>query len=118
MVTVLAEEEVEPQAAESGAAYANAAEGVASYLSDSLHGAATASGETYNKDAYVAAHKDLPFGTEVLVTNLHNGKSVIVTVIDRLPSNNPHLIDVSSVAAMELEMLESGNVDARIEWTE
>jgi rare lipoprotein A len=121
--TVAPEEEgptdaVAEQPAESDTGSANVDEGVASYLSDSLHGATTASGEVYNKDEYVAAHKDLPFGTEVLVTNLYNGNSVAVTIIDRMPSNNPHLIDVSTVAAAELDMFDAGNVDARIEWNE
>ena len=98
--------------------YANNEQGVASYLSDVLQGEATASGEIYDKDDYVAAHKDLPFGTEVRVTNLATGKSVLVTIIDRMPSNNPHLIDVSSVAAVELEMIDAGNIDASVEWDE
>ena len=98
--------------------YANSEQGVASYLSDVLHGEATASGEIYDKDEYVAAHKDLAFGIEVRVTNLATGKSVIVTIIDRMPPNNPHLIDVSSVAAVELEMIEAGNIDAMVEWTD
>ncbi len=121
--TVTPEEEVladavAEQPSESVTQAVNVDEGVASFLSDSLQGAATASGALYNKDEYVAAHKDLPFGTQVLVTNLYNGNSVVVTVIDRMPSNNPHLIDVSSVAAVELDMLDSGNIDARIEWNE
>lgn len=88
------------------------------YMSDSLDGNATASGEVYHKDDMVAAHKDLPFGTKVTVTNLANGKSVVVTVIERMPANNPTLIDVSSGAAQALEMMEAGSVDGRIEWQE
>ena len=105
-------------AAATSADYANSEQGIASYLSDVLHGEATASGDIYDKDEYVAAHKDLPFGTEVRVTNLATGKSVIVTIIDRMPSNNPHLIDVSSVAAVELEIIDAGNIDASVEWDE
>ncbi len=109
---------VAEQLTESDTESANVDEGIASFLNDSLHGAATASGEVYNKDEYVAAHKDLPFGTQVLVTNLYNGNSVVVTIIDRMPSNNPHLIDVSYVAAVELDMFDAGSVDSRIEWSE
>lgn len=94
----------------------NVEEGVIAFISDELHGQATASGTLYDKDAMHAAHKELPFGTEVTVTNLFNGQTVVVTVVDRLPANNPHLIDVSTAAARELGMTEAGMVDGRIEW--
>lgn len=121
LVLTPTEEAAAPQnrpPAEGNAEYAYTEEGIASYLSDALHGSVTASGETYDKDTYVAAHKDLPFGTEVRVTSLYNDASVIVTVIDRMPPNNPHLIDVSYVAAVDLDMLASGNIEARAEWNE
>ena len=94
---------------------ANSAEGTITFLSDSLQGEMTASGVPYDKDAMVAAHKDLPLGTVVTVTNLFNGKSVVVEVVDRLPPTVTALIDVSSAAARELDMTESGMVDGRID---
>jgi rare lipoprotein A len=102
----------------SDGAYAFSEQGVVSYISDSLHGNLTASGEPYDKDAMVAAHKSLPFGTEVRVTNLFNGRSVQVVIMDRLPVNNPHLIDVSSAAGRQLELKQVGNADALVEWNE
>ena len=77
---------------------ANSAEGIATYKSDDLHGQMTASGVPYDKDAMVAAHKDLPFGTVVTVVNLYNGKSVVVEIVDRMPSTVSALIDISSAA--------------------
>ena len=94
---------------------ANSAEGTIAFLSDSLQGEMTASGVPYDKDAMVAAHKELPLGTVVTVTNLFNGKSVVVEVVDRLPPTVTALIDVSSAAARELGMTESGMVDGRID---
>lgn len=96
--------------------YANSEHGVLSYMCDCLHGNRTASGEVYNKDAFVAAHKSLPFGTQVRVTNLTNGLTADVVIVDRLPHNNPHMIDVSSIAARQLKLMGAGNADAVIEW--
>lgn len=107
-----------PPAPSADGEYAFSEQGVVSFISDSLHGNPTASGEPYNKDAMVAAHKTLPFGTEVRVTNLNNNRVVQVVVVDRLPHNNPHLIDVSSAAGQQLDLTQSGNADALVEWNE
>lgn len=89
--------------------------GIATYLSDEFHGQATASGVPYDKDAMVAAHKSLPFETEVLVTNLASGATVSVVIVDRMPERVESIIDVSSGAAAELGMLESGEAEVSIQ---
>lgn len=85
-------------------------EGMAAYMSDEFHGQATASGLTFDKDAMMAAHKSLPFESEVIVTNPENGVSVTVIIVDRLPERAESIIDVSSAAAVELDMLDAGMV--------
>lgn len=115
IATPVVETAAEAAAAASGD-FANSESGVLSYMCDCLHGNATASGERYDKDAFVAAHKSLPFGTQVRVTNLTNGLTADVVIVDRLPHNNPHMIDVSSVAARQLKLTSAGNADAIIEW--
>ena len=79
--------------------------GKASYYK---HGHRTANGERFNPDGYTAAHRTLPFGTRVLVTNLKNGKSVIVRVNDRGPFVKSRIIDVSYGAAKVLGMTGAG----------
>ena len=90
------------------------AEGVISYYADTLHGNATASGEKYDKNKMTAAHKTLAFGTRVRVTNLDNGKSVVVVVNDRGPFVEGRILDVSRSAADQLDMGDVGLVKARI----
>jgi rare lipoprotein A len=70
----------------------------ASYYADRFNGRRTASGRVYDKNKLTAAHKSLPFGTKVRVTNLANGKSVIVEVIDRGPFVRGREIDLSRKA--------------------
>lgn len=89
--------------------------GLASYYSNDLQGNQTASGEAYDPARMTAAHRTLPFGTHLLVTNLENNKSVVVTVTDRGPKKADRIIDVSLNAAAVLEMLPSGVVKVRIE---
>lgn len=76
--------------------------GVASYYHDKFNGRKTASGERFSNNDYTAAHKKLPFGTKVRVTNLANGKSVIVTINDRGPFSKGREIDLSKKAFMEI----------------
>ena len=76
--------------------------GIASYYHDKFNGRKTASGERFNNNDYTAAHKDLAFGTKVRVTNLENGKSVIVTINDRGPFSKGREIDLSKKAFMEI----------------
>ena len=92
--------------------------GWASYYSDKFHGRYTASGERYNKNALTAAHRTLAFGTKVKVTNLRNGKSVIVRINDRGPWVEGRIIDLSKEAARRLDMLAAGTVPVRIEVVE
>lgn len=74
----------------------------ASYYADKFHGRKTASGKKYNKNQYTAAHKKLPFGTIVKVTNEVNGKSIVVEVNDRGPFVRSREIDLSKRAFMEI----------------
>ena len=96
-------------------AFAESEEGVASYYADSLQGNLTASEEPYDKDALTAAHRTLPFGTRVKVSNLDNGKSVVVIINDRGPHSQNRLIDVSGVAARQLGLIDSGIAKVKIE---
>lgn len=97
-------------------AWAGTEEGKASYYADSLDGNATASGEPYDKDDMTAAHRTLPFGTEVKVTNLSSQKQVTVRINDRGPHAKSRIIDVSGAAAKKLGLLDSGTATVRITW--
>jgi rare lipoprotein A len=89
--------------------------GLASYYGAEFTGKTTASGETFDPTKMTAAHRTLPFGTRVLVTNLDNNRSVVVTITDRGPQKPDRIIDVSFNAARELMMLPSGVVKVRVE---
>ena len=82
--------------------------GVASYYHDSLHGKRTASGQAYNKNALSAAHKTLPLGTRVRVTEPNSGRSVELEVNDRGPFTRGRIIDLSRRAATQLGMIKNG----------
>ncbi len=88
--------------------------GMASYYSDEFHGKKTASGETYNKWDFTCAHRKLPFGTRLKVTNLENKKSVLVRVNDRGPHIKNRIIDLSYAAAKEIGMITQGVVKVKI----
>jgi rare lipoprotein A len=90
-------------------------EGVANFYSDRFEGKKTASGELYDKNALTAAHKKLPYGTKVKVTNVANGKSVVVTVNDRMASSNSAVIDVTRRAAEDLGFIDAGRAKVTIE---
>ena len=92
-----------------------AEEGVANFYSDKFEGKKTASGEIYDGKGLTAAHKKLPYGTKVKVTNVGNGKSVVVTVNDRMAANNPAVIDVTKRAAEELGFDKSGKAKVKVE---
>ncbi len=79
--------------------------GKASYY---RHGKRTASGERFDPHDYTAAHRSLPFGTRVLVTNLANGKSVIVRINDRGPHIKGRIIDLSFAAARVVDLTSEG----------
>jgi rare lipoprotein A len=89
--------------------------GIASYYHDSLHGNLTASGTVYNKDKLSAAHKTLPFGTRVRVTDPRSGRSVVLEVNDRGPFVKGRIIDLSRRAARELGMLQKGITRVQVE---
>ncbi|MEE8273960.1 MAG: septal ring lytic transglycosylase RlpA family protein [Alphaproteobacteria bacterium] len=88
--------------------------GIASWYGGRFHGRRTASGEVYNKHAYTAAHRTLPFGTRVRVINLENGRSVVLTVNDRGPFVRGRIIDVSQRAARALGFMRRGIVRVRV----
>ena len=88
--------------------------GEASWYGPSFHGKKTASGETYNQYAYTAAHKTLPFGTRVRVTNLNNGLSTVVVINDRGPFKTGRIIDLSNAAAKKISMIGTGTARVRI----
>jgi rare lipoprotein A len=89
--------------------------GKASWYGGSFHGGPTASGETYNKHSMTAAHKKLRFNTRVRVTNLKNGRTVIVRINNRGPYSKGRIIDLSEAAARKLDMIEAGVVPVRVE---
>ncbi len=89
--------------------------GLASYYGHQYHGRTTANGETYDENAMTAAHRTLPFGTRVRVTNLENGKEVLLRINDRGPFVEGRIIDVSWRAAQDLDFVREGVVKARVE---
>ena len=90
-------------------------EGFASYYHNRFHGRKAASGYVHDNDDFVAAHRTLPFGTFVRVTNLKNMKSVIVSIMDRGPRRKSRIIDVSKSAAEVLDFIKAGVTRVRIE---
>ncbi len=89
-------------------------QGEASYYADKFQGRPTASGEKYDKNKLTAAHKSLPFGTQLSVKNLKNQKTVSVKVNDRLPKSSKRVIDLSRAAARQLDMIRAGVVPVEI----
>ena len=89
--------------------------GMASYYGAKHHGKKTASGEAFNQNTLTAAHRRLPFGTRVKVTNLDNDKSVVVRINDRGPHTRGRLIDLSRKAAQQLGMISSGTARVRVQ---
>ncbi|CAN5165084.1 septal ring lytic transglycosylase RlpA family protein [soil metagenome] len=89
--------------------------GVASWYGNKFHGASTASGEPYDMHAMTAAHPTLPLPTYARVTNLRNGRSVVVRINDRGPFAHNRAIDLSYAAASRLDMLANGTTLVEIE---
>lgn len=83
-------------------------------VGDGYHGQRTASGETFNTYALTAAHPYLPFGTRVRVTNLRNGRSVVVRINDRGPYVGGRVIDLSYAAAQAIGMVSAGEAPVSI----
>ena len=89
--------------------------GKASFYADRFEGSPTASGEKYKASKMTAAHKTLPFGTKVRVTNLANNASVVVTINDRGPYVEGRIIDISKAAAERLSFFNQGTAEVRLE---
>ena len=92
-----------------------AAVGQASYYADMFNGRPTASGERFDNGRLTAAHRTLAFGTKVRVTNLANGRSVVVRVNDRGPFVKGRIIDLSQAAAKRIDMIRAGVVRVKVE---
>ena len=93
--------------------------GFATYYARLFDGRQTASGTIFDNDDLVAAHPAYPFGTRVRVTNLRNGRTVLVTVVDRGPVRSARasgvIIDLSRAAAERLDFIEEGRTRVRLE---
>lgn len=94
---------------------AMAQKGHAVHYSDRFQGKKTASGEIFDQNVLTAAHKKLPFGTQVRVTNLENNSSVVVKINDRMATRNSNIIDLSKQAAEELGMVKKGRTLVNLE---
>ncbi|WP_156300467.1 septal ring lytic transglycosylase RlpA family protein [Streptobacillus canis] len=89
--------------------------GIASYYGERWNGRKTASGEIFDTWKISAAHKKLPFGTKVKVTNLRNGKSIVVRINDRGPYIKGRVIDLSKAAFKQIEDLNKGITKVKLE---
>ena len=89
-------------------------EGYASYYGAEFDGKKTASGEIYNMYDLTCAHRSLPFGTKLKVTNTENGKSIVVRVNDRGPWVKGRIIDLSYQAAKEIDIITTGTAWVKI----
>jgi rare lipoprotein A len=89
--------------------------GMGSYYGPKFHGKKTASGERFNQNGMTAAHRTLAFGSRLRVTNIANGKSVVVRVNDRGPFIRGRIVDVSTLAARQLGIVGRGVARVRIQ---
>ena len=94
---------------------ASAATGQASWYGPGFYGNRTANGEVFRPGTYTAAHRSLPFGTRVKVTNLNNGRSTVVRINDRGPFVGGRIIDLAHGAASDLGVTASGVATVRLE---
>jgi rare lipoprotein A len=94
-------------------------DGYATFIAHAFHGRTSASGEPFNERKMVAAHRTLPFGTVVRVTNVTNGRKVTVRIVDRGPYGRNYregtIIDLSRAAANRLRMIREGQIPVRVE---
>ena len=105
-----------PPPRRTGAAEPFVQRGMATFYGREAHGGPTASGERFDMRQLTAAHRTLPFGTRVRVTNQRNGRSVEVRINDRGPyGGNGRIIDVSEAAARRLGMIDAGVVTVTVE---
>lgn len=93
----------------------DSAEGYASFYSNKFIGKKTANGEVFSQLKLTCAHNTHPMGTLLTVTNLKNGKTVVVRVNDRLHHRNPRIIDLSGMAAEKLDFKGGGVIKVRVE---
>ncbi|PBQ32358.1 septal ring lytic transglycosylase RlpA family lipoprotein [Sphingobacteriaceae bacterium] len=89
--------------------------GIASYYAKKFEGRKCSCGEKFRNDSLTAAHKTLPFGTKVKVTNLKNDSVVIVRINDRLPKKSKRIIDLTRRAAKQLNFVKAGLTKVSIE---
>ncbi|MBY5991852.1 septal ring lytic transglycosylase RlpA family protein [Ferrimonas balearica] len=90
-------------------------QGLASFYADKYQGRTTANGERFDQNAMTAAHKTLPFGTKVRVTNLANNRSIVVRINDRGPFVRGRIIDLSRHGFRQIADLNQGLVEVRVE---
>lgn len=95
--------------------FETAGQGEASYYGAELAGNRTASGERFDPAAFTCAHRSLPLGTMLRVTNLANGRSVMVRVNDRGPFARSRILDMSLAAARDIDMVRTGKAQVRLE---
>lgn len=107
--------EAVPTSATDGEQVAAVMTGRASWYGPGFHGRPSASGETFNQNALTAAHRTLPFGTRVRVTNLSNNQQVIVRINDRGPYGHGRIIDLSAAAARAIDLARMGVGSVRLE---
>lgn len=88
--------------------------GIASWYGPGFHGKKTSNGEIFNTYALTAAHKYLPFDTNILVTNLENGKTCVVRITDRGPFVDNRIIDLSQAAAKQIDMIKNGTAKVHL----
>lgn len=101
--------------ANESAAIVQTVSGTASWYGQKFHGRRTASGERFNMHELTAAHRSLPFGTKVRVTNRQNGRSVVVRINDRGPFAGKRIIDLSRKAASQIGMINKGTASVQLE---
>ncbi len=94
----------------------NSAVGIASFYAEDFHGKQTASGEIFNMRRCSAAHRTLPFNTIVRVTNMSNGRRLIVKINDRGPFVSGRIIDLSYGAAKRLGFVQDGITKVKLEY--
>jgi rare lipoprotein A len=103
-----------PPRGEPGPPRATVIHGWASWYGQPHHGRLTASGETFDMHRLTAAHPSLPLGTRLLVTNVANGRAVVVRVNDRGPYRRGRILDLSYAAARALHAVEAGVINVRV----
>jgi rare lipoprotein A len=103
-----------PDAASANSSASGQQVGRASWYGPGFHGRRTASGQTFNQHGLTAAHRRLPFGSRARVTNLHNGRTVEVTINDRGPYRGGRIIDLSRAAAKRIAMSGTARVSVTV----